>query len=369
VRIHTLEAEGFRNLGTLRLEPHERFNIFEGQNGQGKTNILEAIYLLGALRSFRDSRVSALVGRDAASAVVRGGIEIRGIQRKLAVELSGNTRRAALDGKEVSRLSDYFGHLHVVVFAPDDLALTKGAASGRRRFLDRAIFNLEPSYLDESRDYLRALKHRNDLLRRGSSDAALLESFTETLVGHGARILSRRLMFLRDFEPLFREVFEEITGGEHEATMAYQSGVLTQAQVDPVPSLDELSERFRERLIAKRQVEARRGHTVLGPHADDLVLDLDGYAARSHASQGQHRSFALALKIAELRSIREAIGTEPVLLLDDVSSELDEARNAALMAHLDAAGGQVFITTTDRRWIQLQGQTQIYTVDRGLLSR
>jgi DNA replication and repair protein RecF len=368
VRIHTLEAEGFRNLGALRLEPQARFNIFEGQNGQGKTNVLEAIYLLGTLRSFRDARVSALVCRDAESAVVRGEIEFGGVRRKLAVELQGNTRRAALDGHAVSRLADYFGHLYVVVFAPDDLALTKGSAGGRRRFLDRAIFNLEPSYLAETRAYLRALRHRNDLLRRGSTDGALLATFDETLVSHGARILARRLTFLRDFEPLFQEVFREITGGAHEATMSYQSGVLTLAPDEPVPALGELSMRFRERLFAKREAEARRGHTILGPHADDLILDLDGHAARNHASQGQHRSFALALKIAELRSIREAIGTEPVLLLDDVSSELDEARNEALMTHLDRFGGQVFITTTDRRWIALQGQARIYTVSDGQIT-
>jgi DNA replication and repair protein RecF len=364
VRIRSLEAESFRNLEPLRLEPHERFNIFEGANGQGKTNVLESIYLLGALRSFRESKVSSLVCTEASSAVVRGEVELRGLTRKLAVELAGNTRRAALDGNVVTRLGDYFGHLYVVVFAPDDLTLTKGAAGGRRRFIDRAIFNVQPTYLEETRAYLKALKHRNDLLRRPTVDPILLQTFDETLILHGSRILHRRLTFLESFIPVFKEVFGEITGGDHHADMRYQGGVISGDSTGS-PSLDHLQELFAERLASKAQAEQRRGHTIVGPHSDDLILELDGHAARGHASQGQHRAFALALKIAELRSIRESTDTDPVLLLDDVSSELDEARNQALMAYLDQAGGQVFVTTTDRRWIQVTGDSRVYQVQGG----
>ena len=364
MRIRSLEAESFRNLEPLRLEPHERFNIFEGSNGQGKTNVLEAIYLMGSLRSFRESKVSTLIRTDTSSAVVRGEVELRGLKRKLAVELVGNTRRAALDGNVVTRLGDYFGHLYVVVFAPDDLSLTKGAAGGRRRFLDRAIFNVQPAYLEETRAYLKALKHRNDLLRRTTVDPMLLQTFDETLIIHGAKILHRRLSFLEVFVPVFKEVFADITGGEHRADMGYQSGVIS-GESDGSPGVDPLQDLFAERLAAKAQAEARRGHTIVGPHCDDLVLELDGHAARGHASQGQHRAFALALKIAELRSIKEATQTDPILLLDDVSSELDEARNQALMSYLDQAGGQVFVTTTDRRWIQVTGASRVYEVQGG----
>ena len=366
MRILSLEAESFRNLEPLRLEPHERFNIFEGANGQGKTNVLESIYLLGALKSFRESKVSSLVRTDTSSAVVRGEVELRGLKRKLAVELVGNTRRAALDGDVVTRLGDYFGHLYVVVFAPDDLTLTKGAAGGRRRFLDRAIFNVQPAYLEETRAYLKALKHRNDLLRRPMVDPILLQTFDEMLIIHGARILRRRLSFLELFIPVFKEVFTEITGGDHQANMRYQSGVFSGDSVsEGPPELEHLQEVFAERLAAKAQAEQRRGHTIVGPHSDDLLLEIDGHAARGHASQGQHRAFALALKIAELRTIREATEIEPILLLDDVSSELDEARNQALMAYLDQAGGQVFVTTTDRRWIQVTDASRVYEVQGG----
>lgn len=364
MRIRSLEAESFRNLEPLRLEPHERFNIFEGTNGQGKTNVLEAIYLLGALRSFRESKVSSLVRTDASSAVVRGEVELRGLTRKLAIELDGNTRRAALDGKIVTRLADYFGHLYVVVFAPDDLSLTKGAAGGRRRFIDRAIFNVQPAYLEETRAYLKALKHRNDLLRRPTVDPILLQTFDETLILHGSKILHRRLTFLESFIPLFKDVFSEITDGQHRGEMGYQGGVISGGS-HGVPSLERLRELFADRLASKAQSERRRGHTMVGPHSDDLVLELDGHGARGHASQGQHRAFALALKIAELRSIREATETDPVLLLDDVSSELDESRNQSLMTYLNQAGGQVFVTTTDRRWIQVTGDSRVYQVQGG----
>lgn len=369
MKISSLEADSFRNLGPLRIEPHDRFNIFEGLNGQGKTNILEAIYLLGTLRSFRESKVASLVQNGSSTAVVRGAVELRGLTRRLGVELSGNARRAALDGHVVTRLGDYFGHLHVVVFAPDDLTLTKGSAGGRRRFLDRAIFNVHPAYLDETRDYLKALKHRNDLLRRPTVDPVLLQTFDETLIDHGARILQRRVSFLARFAPIFREVFSEITQGDHLGEMRYQSGVLTdELSQARSPELDEIREQFVERLAAKAQVERRRGYTIVGPHGDDLILELDGHSARGQASQGQHRAFALALKIAELRCIREATETEPILLLDDVSSELDESRNQALMGHLDQAGGQVFVTTTDHRWIRVHGDSRVYSVHAGEIS-
>ena len=367
MRIRSLEAESFRNLEPLRIEPHERFNIFEGLNGQGKTNLLEAIYLLGALRSFRESKVSSLVHHDHPSAVVRGEVELRGMRRRLAVELTGNARRAALDGNVVSRLGAYFGHLFVVVFAPDDLTLTKGSAGGRRRFIDRAIFNVHPTYLDETRDYLKALKHRNDLLRRPVVDPELLATFDETLISHGSRILQRRMSFLDRFAPIFQEVFSEITGSDHLGEMRYQSSVMS-GDGEISRDLDTLRDQFAERLASKSRAEQRRGYTIVGPHADDLLLELDGRAARGHASQGQHRAFALALKIAELRSIREATEIDPILLLDDVSSELDESRNHALMTHLDQAGGQVFVTTTDRRWIRVNGACRVYGVEDGRVS-
>lgn len=362
MKLLSLTCESFRNLSSVAIDLHPRFNILEGGNGQGKTNVLEAIFLLGALRSFREPRTKGLIQWDSETAVVRGRVSRRGVERELGVELSGRGRRAVTDGKVVGRLADYFGHLHLVVFGPEDLALSKGGPAGRRRFLDRAIFQVVPAYFDEMRAYQTALKHRNGLLRQTHRDTALTESFDEELARRGARVLHRRLSFLERFGPVVESVFEELTGGDHTIGLTYD-GIVTNSADEAA-----IKDAFRDRLGASLPTDQRRRYTTRGPHVDDLVVTLGDHVARTHASQGQHRSLALALKIAELRLAEMTLGAPPVLLLDDVSSELDKTRNAQLMASLDARDGQVFVTTTDRRWIHVSGETQVFSVSGGQIT-
>ena len=360
MRILSIACESFRNLAPLRLEPHPGFNIIEGKNGQGKTNLLEVIYVMATLRSFRETRLRNLIGWDQDGAWIRSEVQRDGVDRNLAVELRSDGRRASLDGNKVRRLSDYFGHFHVVFFGPDDLSLTKGGPAGRRRFIDRAIFNVEPVYLQEVNDYLKALRHRNDLLRSGA-DRDVLASFDQAVISRGARILWRRSTFLQSFRPLFEEVFGQITDGQHKVSTSYQGLV----SVDEPVSESDFEGLLAARLESSLKRDQRRGHTGDGPHMDDLVFHLDEHPARQHASQGQHRAFALSLKIAEMQYAKEALGSDPVLLLDDVSSELDRERNALLMRYLDQSGGQVFITTTDRSWIQITARSKVFQVDQG----
>lgn len=364
MQILSLTCESFRNLSHIDISPHPRFNILEGHNGQGKTNVLEALYLLGALRSFREVRTKGLIQWDKEAAIVRGRVRRRGVERELGVELSQRGRRAMTDGKIVSRLSDYFGHLHLVVFCPEDLSLSKGGPAGRRRFLDRAIFQVVPSYFDEMRAYQKALKHRNELLRKsgGAIEPALMESFDEALIRRGGMVLWRRLTFLKQFAPVVEGVFKELTGGQHTLGLRYDG--LVPDLIDETA----IQDAFRERLMASLATDQRRRYTTKGPHVDDLVVTLDDHVARSHASQGQHRAVALALKIAELRLAEASLEAPPILLLDDVSSELDEERNAQLMNSLDGRDGQVFVTTTDRRWIHVSGDTEVFSVQQGRVS-
>jgi DNA replication and repair protein RecF len=368
-----LACERFRNLAPLVLHPHPRFNVFEGANGQGKTNLLEAIYVLATLRSFREVKAKTLIRWEASDALVRGTVRLKAdLRRTLAVEVRPDGKRAALDGKVVSRLADYFGHLPVVVFGPEDLQLAKGSPTLRRRFLDRAIFNLHPVYHDEARAYQRALKHRNELLRSASFpsrpaspshplDPLLLDTFDEELSRRGARLLLRRLSFLGDLRPVFEATFRDITGGALEPALAYTRAAGPETDDEPA-----LERRLRERLRDSRATDLRRAHTTQGPHADDLAIDLGSPPPRLHASQGQHRALALALKIAELQLASRLLGHPPLLLLDDVSSELDREKNAALLAFLSTLGGQVFITTTDRSWLQLApSTTRVFRVRDG----
>ncbi len=369
--IRSLAAENFRNLETFRIEPGPRFNIIEGRNGQGKTNLLEAVFMLGAFRSPRDAKHPELVRFGEERAVIIGEIERREVSRTIEIRLSREGKKVVLDGKPITKLPASFMHLSAVLFGPDDLELTKAGPEVRRRFLDRATYAVWPEHLASMRAYHEALKSRNRLLRdakiRGQqADAAVLSAFEGELARHGARIEQRRHLFLQAFVPHFEEAFRRITDGELSGQIVHVASGIADSKVS-----NERLEAVEAELVAtyerQRGSDARLGWTRSGPHADELELFIDERPARTFASQGQHRAFVLAMKIAELLRIQEAIGVYPIFLLDDVSSELDERRNALLMETLDRGGGQVFITTTDRRWIRVQ-DAKVWQVASGQIS-
>jgi DNA replication and repair protein RecF len=361
-----LAAEGFRNLEPFRIEPARRFNVLEGRNGQGKTSFLEAVYLLSAFRSPREAKSAEMIRFGAERARIHGEIVRRDVARTVSIELRPKGKQVTLDGKVVTSMPASFSHLNAVIFGPDDLELTKSGPAPRRRFLDRAIYAVWPDHVTALKSYKTALDSRNRLLKdakaqRTSPDVALVEAFELELARHGARIIQRRHLFLEGFRPLFEVAFAAITGGELRGGIVHE----VSATSDPAASPEVIARAFAERLAASRAGDARLGYTKPGPHADDLDFRIDDRPARVYASQGQHRAFVLALKIAELERIQSALGVYPVFLLDDVSSELDEARNRLLMETLDRGGGQVFITTTDRRWIQVAGAPTVWRVHAG----
>lgn len=366
--LSALAAENFRNLETFRFEPGPRFNLFEGRNGQGKTNLLEAIYLLSVFRSPREARSQEMVRFGETRASVIGDVVRRGVSRTIEVQLTREGKKVVLDGKAVTKLPVSLAHLNAVLFGPDDLELTKMGPEVRRKFLDRATYAVWPEHLVELRAYHEALKHRNRLLRESKQtqrvpDDALISAFESELARRGASVQVRRHQFLEGFVPLFAAAFSAITEGELSASIAHEVAGLDDAS----GPIEVLREGYIQRYAEKRAGDLRMGYTRAGPHADDLLFAIDGKPTRTFASQGQHRAFVLALKIAELERIQQALGVFPVFLLDDVSSELDERRNALLMDRLDKGGGQVFITTTDRRWIRV-ADALTFKVDRGVLS-
>jgi DNA replication and repair protein RecF len=336
VRIHALEARQFRNLAEVLIEPHPRFNVLWGDNGQGKTNVLEAIYLLGTLRSFRAARTEEMVRFGAERATARARVEKLGTQRLLEVQLSPGHKNARVDGKG-ARASDYFGGFNVVLFAPEDLRLPKGPPSGRRRFLDRAVWNAHPTYLAEAQTYERVLKSRNAVLRDGGPES-LLEVYDEQLARAAVAIVARRQALVAELRPRVQAAFERVTQTGLALEVGYETA-LTGAG-------DEIAQSLLMRLSAERRRDMARGATSSGPHVDDLGLALDGKEAKAYASQGQLRAIVLALKIAEIEFLRATLGDAPVLLLDDVSSELDPTRNAQLFDFLQSVPCQAFITTT-----------------------
>ena len=346
----------FRNFESLDLDPPDGICVFWGANGQGKTNLLESIYLLATLKSFRNAKNRDLLRRGTQSGSVRGRLVSGGLPRDCNLSIEPRGKRARLDGKNPRSLADYFSIIKAVSFVPDDLRLVDGPPDGRRDFIDRATFTLHSDYLDDARAYRSALKQKNALLREArrqgrTPEPGLLATWEDGLVRAGARIVQRRTDFLKVFAPVYREVHEEVTGAAKGHVEFRYRGC-----VGPEP-LAEGPEAIAEYLRAKMQeaaaTEASRGFSIIGPHRDDWDLWVGGEALRRFGSQGQVRSAALALRLAQMVLAQRSSGSCPLFLLDDVSSELDADRNRHLMELVQGLPTQVFITTTDRNNLRI----------------
>jgi DNA replication and repair protein RecF len=354
-------VSGVRNLRPMSLAPRERFNVFAGDNGQGKTNLLEAIFVIATLRSFRTAKLSDLIAFGDDRARLGARVWKDDLVRVYEVELTPGARKVTLDGKAVRPLSRYFGGFNVVVFTPEDLALPRASPGDRRRFLDRGVFNLRPDYLGTAQDYERVLKTRNTVLRQVSDGALdgrraeeLLAVYDQQLAAIGARVIAARQDFLEVMRDELRAAFASITRTGREASARYlvRSAAVTS---------DEIAARLRE----SRGKDLATSATQVGPHRDDLVFELDGREAGTYASQGQLRAIMLAWKTAELAVLGRSLGDLPILLLDDVSSELDPQRNEFLFEHLATLAGQCFITTTHPGHVLLRPHRADYRIHDG----
>jgi len=350
-----------RNLRPLALQPRERFNVFSGDNGQGKTNLLEAIFVIATLRSFRTSRLADLVAFGDERAKLGARVLKDELVRLYEVELAAGARKVTLDGKAVRPLARYFGGFNVVVFTPEDLALPRASPGDRRRFLDRGVFNLRPDYLATAQDYERVLKTRNTVLRQAGDDPSarrraedMLAVYDVQLAALGAQVIAARLAFLDIVRGELATAFAAITRTGLAVTARYV--VRSEAQ-----TADEIA----AKLVASRMKDFATHATQAGPHRDDLVFELDGHEAGTYASQGQLRAIMLAWKTAELQVLGRAHGDPPILLLDDVSSELDPQRNEYLFEHLATLAGQCFITTTHPGHVLLRQHRADYRIAKG----
>jgi DNA replication and repair protein RecF len=340
MRLLHLAAVNFRNIASLRIEPGERFNLFHGLNGQGKTNLLEAIYLLGSPRSFRASRLPELIKHGERMSQVQGAVKSAGIQSKINILLETAGRRVDIDGKGVHRASDLHGRLIAVVFSPDDTGMVKMGPEARRRYLDRAVYTSDIGYLHCWHDYQRILKQRNHLLK--CSDKTGLDAWTERLAEAGSEVIERRLKFVAVLDNKLRRHYATISDDSETSGVSYQpDGVQS---VERTLIREELLELFKRH----ERSDERYGTTTAGPHRDDLTFSLDDRQLKVFGSQGQQKSFVLALKMAEMDNLHDIFGESPLLLLDDMSSELDARRNHNLMEFLTTREIQIFVTTTER---------------------
>ncbi len=339
MRLKQLLVSSFRNIGMIRVEPGRRFNLLHGLNGQGKTNLLEAIYLLGNPRSFRNSRLPEFISHGQTHALVCGDVESAGTVSQIRLTLETAGRRVEIDQKAIKRASDLHGRLNAVVFSPDDTGMVKSGPEARRRYLDRAVYTGDIGYLNCWHDYHRNLKQRNHLLK--GIDKTGLDVWTEKLADTGAEVIERRQRYVAQLDSQLQQYYTTISGGAEKAGIRYQPEGVQKTDRDGIR--EELLQLFQRHVKS----DERLGTTTVGPHRDDLTLCLDNRPLKSFGSQGQQKSFVLALKMAEMEHIQTLFGEPPLLLLDDMSSELDARRNSNLMEFLTSRDIQVFITTTE----------------------
>lgn len=339
MKLFRIQVHSFRNIAKADLSPSDRFNIIIGDNAQGKTNLLEAIYLLGTMKSFRMARNSELVNYGSDCSNVKGWVIRDGVERNISLSITNTGKKAAIDGKPVVRPADFFGNLNMVVFSPEDISMVRGLPEVRRRYLDRAVFSIDTGYLGLHHDYFRILRNRNALLKQGISDG--LYVWTEKLADTGARLMEKRMSLVLKLDELLREFYAAIAGKSHEARIFYRSRC-----VDHGNPSQNLRRQVHQALEQAVKDELRRGTTLVGPHRDDLEFSLNGKPLNHHGSQGEQRTFILALKMAEIESMKCRWKNPPVLLLDDMTSELDRGRNGNFINFLKEKDMQVFLTTT-----------------------
>jgi DNA replication and repair protein RecF len=339
VYIEWLKLFHFRNLENSTRHFSPGLNIICGQNGQGKTNLIEAINLLCTGRSFRTQTVADLVrwGETGASAfaLIKGALT----DEELGVSIEQGTRSAFVNGNKVRSLTEFVGRLLCVTFSPIDLAIVKGSPQVRRKFLDRHIVDFEPALMGAILDYHRALKSKAALLKGGDADTSALEPWNQLMATAAASILRSRRALLRGLEEAANEYYRTLAHHDGQVSLKLESDIEGES-----PSAEDIF----TQLMDVQGRERRYKSPVRGPHRDDVLISLDGHDARAFASQGQARSIVLALKLGVIALLESHRKEAPIVLLDDVDSELDQSRCDALFELIYHTKRQVFVTGTDR---------------------
>ena len=379
MHISHLRASGLRNLAPLDLPLGRQMVVFEGRNGQGKTNLLEAVYLCATGRSFRLAPVPEIIAHGRGAAQVEAALERQGGRHDIVVRLAGRGRSVAIDGRRGRHAHHLFTLINVVAFFPDDLRIVKEGPERRRQFLDRAVANHDPGFVAAALAYQRAQQARNALLRQPSPpDRGLVAAYDAQIVRHGVVVHLARRRFLGRWAQAcrahLRRLMPELGDGPDVLGLALSSGVAAWDAASPdAPAAAEDAEEagfaaaFAAGLQGGYPRDRARGFGHTGPHRGDLHIRLGGWAARQFASQGQQRAIVLCLKLAEVTVLHARLGTAPVVLLDDISSELDPPRTEALFALVCDIAGQAFVTTTDAGGLPIAGDTQRIAVQDGHL--
>lgn len=339
MKIARIELTNFRNICQAELEPEDGLTVIFGKNGQGKTNLLEAIWLLTGAKSFRGAKDAELIQRKQQFSIIRAEIETQDMEKEIQISICppGSPkpgRTAKVSGVDQGRASNLAGLFRAVVFEPNHLSLVKGSPEGRRKFVDSALCQLYPGYLAEYRRYLQVLSQKNALLkhyRRTPGAAEMLDIYDEQMAQAAQKITQRRQDYIATLAPLATQNYANISHGAEKLEIAY-------IPTAPQGNLQEI-------LRNNRKEDLRCGFCTVGPHREDISIFINGQSARTDASQGQQRSAVLSLKLAEATMIEQITQEHPVMLLDDVLSELDEGRQQYLLSRME--GKQIFVSGCD----------------------
>jgi DNA replication and repair protein RecF len=343
LELQSLRLVNYRNYTDLTLNFSDGVNVFLGENAQGKTNLLESIYVLALARSHRTSSDKDLIRWQEKEATISGRVKKSISDTPLSLHFSNKGKKARVNHLEQSKLSQYIGQLNVILFAPEDLELVKGAPSVRRRFIDMEFGQMNPLYLYNTTQYRRILKERNAYLKRlqmkQTTDTIFLDVLTEQLVDIGSQVLLARQTFLERLEVAAQPIHAEISNKRETLTLRYQTSLDFEKETD----LATIKLVFEQTLKKQQSREIMQGSTLVGPHRDDIQFIVNDNDVAVFGSQGQQRTTALAIKLAEIDLMQQETGEYPILLLDDVLSELDANRQTHLLLAIQDKV-QTFIT-------------------------
>ncbi len=330
--IKNIELKNFRNYKNLKLEFDEKLNIFLGHNAQGKTNLLESIFVLGMGKSFRTNSDKELIFFNEDFAKVKANIVEENNEDEIEIVFQKDGKIINLDGIKLQRTIDLLETVYIVIFSPEDLKIVKEGPDNRRRFLDRELCQIKPIYYSDLGNYKKVLKERNTLLRAENSDKNLYSVFNESLAEYGIRIVNERKNFINRLQKISEKIESDITSNSEKLVLSYETKINSKEEFIKI-----LEENFEKDLY--------KGYTSFGPHKDDIKISVNDIDIRTYGSQGQQRTAALSMKLAEIDLIKQETERDAILLLDDVLSELDQNRQRYLINAMKNT--QVFITATE----------------------
>ncbi|MCM3570744.1 DNA replication/repair protein RecF [Neobacillus mesonae] len=368
--IESLSLKDYRNYEELFVEFENKVNVILGENAQGKTNVMESIYVLAMAKSHRTSNDKDLIRWDQDYAKIEGRVQKQHSSLPLQLVISKKGKKAKCNHIEQQKLSQYVGNMNVVMFAPEDLNLVKGSPQVRRRFIDMEIGQVSPIYLHDMSQYQKILQQRNHFLKmmqiKKQTDLTMLEILTEQFIQMAVKIVTKRFEFLRLLQNWAKPIHHGISRGLETLEIQYKPSVEVLEDQD----LSKMVTTFQEKFEKVKNREMERGTTLFGPHRDDLLFFVNNRDVQTFGSQGQQRTTALSIKLAEIELIHAEIGEYPILLLDDVLSELDDYRQSHLLNTIQGKV-QTFVTTTSVDGIDHQTlkEASTFEVTSGIMKK